>query len=387
MLDATRVLNYYRQQTPEMLTLLGELVRRESPSVDKDAVDRAVDWLETELAVLPVEVERLAQSKCGDVLRVTRPSDEGKTGRTVLLLTHIDSVWPLGEVERRPFKMEGDRATGPGCLDDKSGLTIMMAVLRGLRDMEVKLPGTVVALVNGDEEIGSACSGGIVKAEMGKSDFVLCLEPAGADGALVTSTRAVGRFRMSITGKTAHSGRNPEQGMSAIQELAEQVRELHAWSDAEHGITVNVGVVAGGERANVVAGRATAAIDLRAPSLEAGQGIARRIIDAKAHREGIRVEVTGGMTRPGMQRTAEVGELFELARTLGGKLGMNLTEASTGGGSDACFATELCKPTLDGLAAVGEGGHSEEEYLLVSSLAERAALLTLLVEHLTNEGL
>lgn len=387
MLDAARVLSYYRQQTTEMVTLLEELVQRESPTVNKEAVDRADDWLETELAVLPVEVERLAQSQTGDVLRVRRLADGEAQGRGVLLLTHIDTVWPLGEIGRRPFKVEENRATGPGCLDDKNGLVILLTMLRGLRDMEVQLHGPVVAVVNGDEEIGSPGSREIIREEMGRSDYVLSLEPAQSDGCLVTSRKALGRFKMTITGKAAHSGVAPEKGVSAIQELAEQVLELHALNDPGQGIMVNVGVVAGGERANVVAARATAAIDLRAPSKAAGEAVARRISERKPHREGIRIEVTGGMTRPAFERTAEVGRLFELARMLGGKLGLDLREGGTGGGGDVSFASALKKPALDGLAGVGAGGHSEEEYVLVNSLAERAALLTLLVEHLANEGL
>lgn len=387
MLDAGKVLEYYRQQTPEMLILLEEMVKRESPTPDKEAVDRAMDWLETELAVLPVEVERIAQGETGDVLRVARLADMEPRGRGVLLLTHIDTVWPMGEVARRPFKVEGNRALGPGSLDDKNGQVILLAVLRGLRDLEVKLNGKVTALVNGDEEIGSGASAPLIVQEMRRNDFVLSLESSGPYGSLVTSRKAVGRFRMTITGKAAHSGVAPEKGVSAIQELAEQVLELHALNDPGQGIMVNVGVVAGGERANVVAARATAAIDLRAPSKAAGEAVARRISERKPHREGIRIEVTGGMTRPAFERTAEVGRLFELARMLGGKLGLDLREGGTGGGGDVSFASALKKPALDGLAGVGAGGHSEEEYVLVNSLAERAALLTLLVEHLANEGL
>jgi glutamate carboxypeptidase len=385
MPDASTVLSYYREQTPGMLTMLEELVSRESPSVDKDAVDRVADWLETELAVLPVEVERLGQAGTGDSLRVRRPPDEGTEGRRVLLLTHMDTVCPIGTIDRRPFRLEGNRVTGPGCLDDKNGQVILLTVLQGLRDLEIKLKGTLVALINGDEEIGSSGSRGLIRSEIGQSDYVLSMEPARPDGSLLTSRKAVGRFEMVITGKAAHSGVAPEKGVSAIQELAEQVRELHALSDPARGVMVNVGVVKGGERSNVVAARAEASIDLRAPSKEAGEPVAKKILAAKPHREGIRIEVTGGISRPAFERTPAVVGLFELARGLGGKLGLDLKEASTGGGGDVSFASETGKPALDGLGAVGNSAHSDEEYVLVDSLAERAALLTLLIEHLINQ--
>ncbi len=387
MLDGAKLLEYYRGQTTEMLTLLEELVKRESPSLDKEAVDRAEDWLETELAVLPVDVERLAQSERGDVLRVVREADGESKGRSVVLLTHIDTVWPIGELARRPFKVDGDRVTGPGCLDDKNGQVVLMAVLRGIRDLEIPLAGRVVALVNGDEEVGSTASASVIREEIRRSDYVLCMEATRVPQSVQTTRRAVGRFVMTIRGKASHSGAAPEKGVSAISELAEQIRDLHALNNTSKGISVNVGVVKGGERANIIAAEATAEIDLRAPSMKAGEAVARKILEAKPHREGITIEVTGGFSRCAVERRPEVVKLFELAKTLGGRLGMDLKESGSGGGSDACFATELGKPVLDGLGGVGEGGHSTDEYLLASSLAESAALVTLLVEHLLNEGL
>lgn len=387
MPDATKVLKYFRLQTPEMLSLLSELVKRESPSLDKTAVDRASDLLETELAVLPVEVERLTQKDYGDFLRVRRAADGKPVGRPILLLTHMDTVWPVGTLSKRPFKVDGDIVTGPGCLDDKSGQVILLSVLRAVRDLDIELARPLRAILNSEEELGSPAARALIENEASESDFVLCLEPPGPGGALLTSRKAVARFKMTITGRASHSGSDPEKGRSAIDELACQVTELHALSDPSVGINVNVGVVAGGERANVIAPSATAAIDLRAPTIKSGQAIAQRILSASPHREGIHVEVTGGFTRPAMERTEGVVKLFELARTLGGQLGLDLAEVAAGGGSDASFASALGVATLDGLGAIGDGKHADDEYLLVSSLAERAALVTLLVEHLANKGL
>ncbi len=387
MPDATKVLKYFRLQTPQMLSLLSELVERESPSLDKTAVDRAGDLVETELAVLPVEVERLAQRDYGDFLRVRRSADAKSVGRPILLLTHMDTVWPVGTLSGRPFRVDGNIVTGPGCLDDKSGQVILLSVLRAVRDLDIELARPLRALLNSDEELGSPAARALVENEADGSDFVLCLEPAGPEGALLTSRKAVARFEMTITGRASHSGSDPEKGHSAIEELAGQIAELHALSDPSAGINVNVGVVAGGERANVVAPSATAAIDLRAPTVESGQAAAQRILSAGPHRDGIGIKVTGGFTRPAMERTEDVVKLFELAKALGGQLGLDLAETGSGGGSDASFACALGVPTLDGLGAVGGGKHAEDEHLLVSSLAERAALVTLLVEHLANRGL
>ena len=387
MADPAAILNYFRRQTTQMVSLLEELVKRESPSTDKTAVDRAADLLVTELSVLPVDVERLAQSGWGDFVRVRRRADGQSQGKAILLLTHMDTVWPVGELARRPFKVDGNRITGPGCLDNKCGQVFLLAVLRAIRDLDITLARPLTAILNSDEEIGSRASRGLIENETSNSDFVLCLEAARPNGALVTARKAAGGFTMNITGKASHAGVAPEQGVSAIHELALQIAELHALNEPDQGITVNVGVVNGGERGNVVAAQARALIDLRAPTVEAGDKTAQRILSAKPHHEGIRIDVTGGFGRPPMERTEQVAKLFKLAGKLADSLGLNLTEAATGGGSDASFAGALGVPTLDGLGPVGAGGHSEDEHVMVDSLAERAALLTLLVSHLANEGL
>lgn len=387
MIEPQAVLDCFRARLDGMTALLGELVRRESPSTDKQAVDALADFEEARLRELPLAVERLARERAGDILLARRRPDDETKGRAVLLLSHMDTVWPAGTLAQRPFRVDGDAITGPGCLDDKSGQVLVLAMLRGLGELGIRLARPVTVLFNGDEESGSVASRSAIEAEARRSDFVLCLEGSDINGELKTSRKAVGGFVMRIAGKPAHAGAHPELGVSAIEELSRQVIDLHALNAPADGVTVNVGVVGGGTRSNVVPGEAWAQIDLRARTTEKAGEISRRILSSRPHLAGARVEVSGGIARPPMERTAQVAALFELTRRLGRRLGLTLMETASGGGSDASFAAALGVPCLDGLGAVGQGAHAENEWLSLSSLAERAALLTLLVEHLANRGL
>jgi len=360
----------------EMMSCLSELVRLESPSHDKPALDTLGALLADRLRHLGAWVEIIANAQGGDHV-LGRFAGRAGLG-PALVLGHFDTVWPRGTLERMPFRVDEDgRAFGPGVFDMKAGLVLLLAVMEFLKKHESVPPRPIWVLFTSDEEISSPTSRGLIENLALECAYVLVLEPALADGGLKTSRKGIGRFRLEVEGKAAHSGVAPRDGRSAIVELAHQILRLEHLQDDAAGTTINVGVIQGGTTANVVPARAWAEIDVRVAS----KAEEARIYDA-LHAlcpvtADVSLAVSGSFTRPPMERTPAIAALFEQARQLVWRLGLGfeLTEGSTGGGSDGNFTAALGVPTLDGLGARGGGAHADDEHILVASLPERAALL------------
>lgn len=366
---------------PAMVTLLRELVEYESPSDDKPRLDALACYLREYFAALgAADATLLPVQEAGDHVRVVFAAPGGGwSAPPALLLCHFDTVWPAGTTAARPFRIEDGRAYGPGVYDMKGGIVIAAFALQAIRDLNLPLPRPVILLLNSDEEIGSSTSRPIIEELARRSQYVLVLEPPLGTGALKTARKGVGRFVMEITGRAAHSGVEPEKGLSAIQELAQQILRLHDLADARLGTTINVGVVRGGTRTNVVAAHAEAEVDVRVWTEEEVRRVGEAILQSAPFTPGVTLRVRGGFGRPPMERSTAGAVLFRRAQEIGRYLDLDLTEAATGGGSDANFTAALGIPTLDGLGACGDGGHADHEHVLVDLLPGRTALLAALL--------
>jgi glutamate carboxypeptidase len=374
--------SFCESQLEWMLGEIERLARAESPSTDKQAVDRCGEILAQLLASIGGRVERIRRREAGDPIR----AEFGRGERQVLLLGHIDTVWSLGQLERMPVRRDGGRLYGPGVYDMKAGLVVAMTAMRAIDRARAAEGVRRVMLCTTDEEIGSAASRDLIEEEARRSDAVLVLEPALPGGAVKTSRKAVGQFELLIRGVSAHAGIDPGKGASAIHELARQIVRVGQMQDPARGVSVNVGVVSGGTRPNVIADEARATIDVRAPRVED----ARRLEDAfrSLSVEDVRTSMTleGGFERPPLERTGAVVRLYEIARDVSRELGRTLDEGGTGGGSDGSFTAALGVPTLDGLGPDGDGAHALHEHVVISSLAWRAALVAGLVDRIAKGG-
>lgn len=358
------------------LGLLRALVELESPSNEKVAVDRLIDWLQTEIQNRGGQVERLPQEQWGDLL-VARFAGTGDA--PIQVMTHIDTVWPLGAIERLPWREDGDRIHGPGIYDMKASVAMMLTALDILADTGLD-HRQIVWTVNTEEEVGSPVSRSVLERVAREACCVLCLEPpVPPDGSLKTERKGVGMFEMEIEGRASHAGADHQSGVSANEELARQIQRLHALTDYSKGTTVNVGVVAGGSKRNVVAASARAEIDLRVTSMSEAERIVPLILDSTSLVHGTTVRITGEINRPPMERTPSIVAAFESARAIGRSVGQVLTEASTGGASDGNFTAAIGATTLDGLGCPGDGGHADSEHILRSAVGPRTALITALL--------
>ncbi len=369
------------RRSEALLESLREIVTLESPSTDKAAVDRLARLLQERCRGLGAEVIVYPQAEYGDLTVASWPA-RGRDAEPLLVMTHIDTVWPLGTIERRPFVVEDDVARGPGVFDMKASVAMMLEAVRWLdeRGLEHR---PIRWLINTEEEVGSPVSRPLIEELARQSSYVLCLEPPVPPmGALKTSRKGVGIFTVRIRGRAAHAGADPEKGVSAIQELANQIQYLHSLTDFSLGTTVNVGVVGGGTRPNVVAGEAWARVDLRVATMAEAERVVAAILGSRPWLPGAEVTVEGGLNRPPMERTPVIVAAFERAREIGREIGLELTEAATGGASDGNFTAALGVPTIDGLGCPGDGGHAEHEYIRISGLVERTALLIALLHKL-----
>lgn len=373
---------FCRANAEWMLALVEELSAIESPTDEKAAVDRCGRRLAERLNELGAVVTSAAASSVGDHLIATF----GTGPRQILLLGHIDTVWPLGQLERMPIRREHGRLHGPGVYDMKAGIglaTLATRAVLGRRRLEgVRL----VMLWTTDEEIGSQTSRALIETEAKKSEAVLVFEPALAGGGLKTSRKGCGQYELVAHGVSAHAGVDPRKGVSAIREIARQILALETLQDLDRGISVNVGLVLGGSRPNVVPEEARVTIDVRVPTRQDAERFNRAMHALKPQLQGARLTVTGGFARPPMERTKGVAQLFAIARSVADELDMTLTEGSTGGGSDGNFTAALGVPTLDGLGAIGDGAHALHEHVVIESLAPKAALVAGIIERLLTEG-
>jgi len=364
------VREYCERHVDSLIETIETLVRLESPSTDKAAVDRCGAALAEIVRAAGANVERIAQRERGDHI-IARVSG---TGDPVMLLGHFDTVWPVGTLARMPLRHDGDRLHGPGTFDMKAGIAIALCAIEALRATETP-HAPIVMMWTTDEEIGSETSRALIEAEAQRCRAVFVLEPALPGGVLKTARKGCGEFELTVHGIAAHAGLDPGKGASAIHELAAQIAAIERLQDLPNGISVNVGVISGGTRANVVAEEARGVIDARAPTREAADRIESAIRSLQPVRTGTRLTLRGGFERPPMERTPASRELFARARAVASSLGRELGEGSAGGGSDGNFTAALGVPTLDGLGAVGDGAHAAHEHVELSSLAWRAALL------------
>ncbi len=361
--------------TPAMFALLKKLVETESPSTDKAAVDRVGAIVAAEARSLGADVEILPSVTTGD--HVLSRWGQGSGG--ILLLCHMDTVFPLGTLQKIPYRQDGEKTFGPGTLDMKSGIVIALQAVAMLKAAGQMPARPITLLCTSDEEIGSDTSVAHIERLAKQSALVLVLESALLDGSLKTWRKGVGEFEIKITGRAAHSGGEHEKGRNAIEELSHQVLAIQKLTDYAKGTTVNIGTIRGGIATNVVPDEAVAMGDLRIldPAEEGRIMTALRAL--KPMLDGTTISVSGSLNRPPMPFDATMAATFEHAREIAATIGVTLKAGGSGGGSDANFVAPLGIPVLDGLGAIGEGYHSEREFFFTESLPERARLLAALL--------
>ena len=380
--DMTSLRTFCEAHRGWMLETIEALARLESPTTDKAAVDRCGAELERRLLAMGGRVTRLPQAAAGDHLR----AEFGSGTDQVLILCHFDTVWAVGQVARMPIVCADGRLYGPGTFDMKAGIAIAMLGVRALCEAGPGPSSRIVLLLTTDEETGSATSRPVIEAEALRSRAVLVFEPALPGGAVKTSRKGCGEFAVTVRGMAAHAGIEPGKGANAIHELADQILALERLQDPARGISVNVDVVRGGTRTNVIAEEAHADVDVRVARQEDAGLVAAAIRGLQPHRRGTTLSIAGGIERPPLERTAGVARLYEIARGLAADLGIDLAEGGTGGGSDGNFTAALGVPTLDGLGALGDGAHALHEHADLDSLCWRAALAAGLMARLSQAG-
>jgi len=360
----------------DIVRLLGEFVRCESPSHNKAAVDRMGEIVASEWRRRGAKVRVLRQKERGNHVRAEIWTGGGRASGQILVLGHMDTVYPLGTLAKMPFRVARGRAWGPGTFDMKGGLVLALAAIDALKATGLRGGKRLVFLWTSDEEIGSFTSRREIEREARRSDAVLVLEPSlSPEGKLKTARKGVGTAEIIVTGRAAHAGIDPGAGVNAVHELALQIARLGQMNAPRRGITVQATVIAGGTASNVVPDHARAEVDIRYSRLADAPKLNRKLHALKPILPGARIEVRGGVNRPPLERTAGVRELFRRARSLMQEIGVPLGEASTGGGSDGNFTGALGVPTLDGLGAIGDGAHSPGEHVVIRALPARAALI------------
>ncbi len=365
---------YFRSRQGEMVHLLKQFVTLESPTSDKKAVDACASFAAKELKKVGCKVTTLPQKDTGDLIvaefapgRVKDADDE------ILVLTHIDTVWPVGKLAKMPFYVQGHKLYGPGVLDMKAGLVMVLSALRALHSLNAKPQKRVTVFVNSAEETGSPASTELIRKLARRASFVLCLEPALPGGALKLERKGRVVVRMDVRGRAAHGG-TPEKGVNAIEELASQITRFKRLRARE--TTVNIGLAGGGEKANVVAESAWALLDIRFWKAADRDRVLRILRESPPSLRGARVRISVEGTTPPLEMTKASAKLFERAREIAAGLGLSLKAGKSGGGSDASIAAGLGVPTLDGLGPDGDGLHAGHEHILLPSFVERTALLT-----------
>ncbi len=379
MADLAKAAQFRQKET---LGLLRRLVEVESPSADKNAVGRCMQLAAAASAEIGGKIHWHRERAYGDVLEVRFPANDRAVAsemRPVLLLGHLDTVWPVGTLAKMPFKTRGGKVFGPGVLDMKAGVAMALSALRILKERQ-RSTRPAVLLLNSDEEVGSPVSRPITESIAKECEAVFVLEPGqGAGGAYKTSRKGTGDYIVRVTGVAAHAGVDFSSGHSAVLELAKQIQKIEGFTGRERGLTVNPGVISGGTLPNVIAAEAWAHIDFRYSRASHAKKIERMFRGLRPIDQDCRLEIVGGVNRPPMERTKETAKLFAKAATLAADLGFVLQEATTGGGSDGNFTSAIGVPTLDGMGAVGEGAHASNESILIEHLAPRTALLAAMI--------
>jgi glutamate carboxypeptidase len=368
-------LRYARAKQKDIIGLIREFVECESPSDHPPGIHRFVE-------LLAERVGDIAQMKRfdGGHARVEFSLPGSKKDGQILALGHSDTVWTLGTLRTMPFREQKGRLWGPGVLDMKAGLVFFIFAMRALREMDAPVGTKVILQVNADEEVGSDSSRALTEDAAQASGAVLVLEPGtGLEGKLKTARKGVGDYTITVRGKASHAGVDFANGANAIVEMARQLERIAGFTQIERGVTVSPGVIQGGTRSNVVPAECRAEVDIRVPRDRDRVYLEKKFASLKPFDKRCAIEVTGGLNRPPMERSAGVRKLYRTAERLAAELGVTLQESATGGGSDGNFTAALGVPTLDGLGAVGEGAHAPNESILINRIADRTALLAKLV--------
>jgi glutamate carboxypeptidase len=377
MLDPKALLAYCQTELDALLRCLQQAVEIESPSQNKAAIDRMATFFAQEFSKRGGKVRILNHATAGSA--VAAEFWKGARGKKpILLLGHLDTVWEVGTLAQMPFRLNSRCMYGPGVYDMKSGIVCGLWALQALGALGITPPGPVRFFLNADEEVSSFAFRKELLAEARRARAVLVLEPGAAQGALKTSRKGVGEFQITARGRSAHAGINPSAGVNAISELARQIVRIENLARPKQGLTVNVDVIEGGTRVNVIPEFAVARVDVRVPTAHDREEIERKMRALSPIHPGVTLEVTGGINRPPLERKMSAA-LFEKACELGRQMGLELKEATTGGGSDGNFTAALGIPTLDGLGGTGDGAHARHEHVIISELPQRAALLAALI--------
>jgi glutamate carboxypeptidase len=374
-MDAAAILSAVDKKNRWLQDTVRELVLQESPSEDGQAVNATVDLVELWSRDMGGRVKRHKQRRFGDVLEL-RFGSARSPQKPVLLLGHLDTVWPLGTLKTMPWRKAEGRLWGPGVLDMKAGVAMALTAIQTLQQRE--LARRVIFLLNSDEEVGSTISRPITEKLAKESSAVLVLEPA-QGLAYKTARKGVGQYNVQVTGVAAHSGVDFERGHSAVLELAKLIQTISGFTNLERKLTVNCGVIAGGTRSNVVPSQASTEVDVRIAKASDAAYVDELFRSLRVSDPHCKLTITGGINRPPMERKPGTVALFKKARSLAAELGFVLEEASTGGGSDGNFTAALGVPTLDGMGAVGDGAHAAHESIVIEHLVPRTALLAAMI--------
>ncbi len=378
-----KIKNYLELHQLEMIQFLKCLVSIETPSREVSTQIKIFNILKEELEKVDYYCVQSTARLTGGYL-YARPQHRNKKLPVQLLLGHCDTVWPQATLNEMPITHLNGKLKGPGVYDMKAGLTQIIFAMKSIKELNLDLTVTPIILINSDEEIGSLESTHIISMLSKISNRVFVLEPPlGLDGKLKTARKGVGRFQITVKGRAAHAGLDPLKGVNAIVELSYQIQQLYNMNDAKRGVSVNIGMVEGGISANVIAPESKAVVDVRVLTVEDGKDITKKIMSLKPKNKDVSLIVEGGIRRPPMEYSERNNHLWKLAKANGKLLGINLTQATAGGGSDG-NTTSKYTATLDGLGTPGDGAHAKHEFVFIDKIIERTALLTML---LTNDPL
>ncbi len=368
-------ISHFEALTPVLIQLLQDLVEQESPTTSKHAVDILGEKVSGEMKDLGAIVERFPQSEVGD--HWLGSWGEGDDG--ILLMFHLDTVYPRGTLQTMPWRESEDFIMGPGVLDMKASIAMALIAIRASRDAGLLPAIKLSMLCTSDEETGSQTSCELIEALARRHRVVFCMEPALRDGSLKTWRKGISNFIIETNGVSAHAGASITDGVNAIVEMGLQIPRILELQDNEGETTINIGVIEGGTRSNVVPQKCRSRVDVRTKTFTEGERVAKALQRLEPQLQGAGISVTGGWNRPPMERSPLIRETFEKARSIADKIGLSLTEGGTGGGSDANFVAPLGIPILDGLGAIGKGAHSSDERVEKGTLPARTALISALI--------
>lgn len=375
---ARHIERFLKEHQDEMIRFLKKLVLSESPSHNPGSQQEIMKILQKAFQALGFKVCIFSGKRTGGFL-YARPKQHQKGQAIQFMVGHCDTVWKIDTLENMPILDSTERISGPGIFDMKAGLTQMIFAIKALKELDIACILSPVILINSDEEIGSIESTNTIKriARIAKRAFII-EPPLGFEGKLKTARKGIGKFTLTVKGKPAHAGLNPEMGISAIVELSYQIQQLFSLNDFEKGITVNVGMIQGGSSANVIAEESKAVVDVRVHNMNDAAFIQKKILALKPNHPGTSLQIEGGFGRPPMERTERNQRLWTLAKNIGQSMHLELEQVTAGGGSDG-NTTSLYTATLDGLGTVGDGAHARHEFIFKDKFIERTTLLAMLL--------